>query len=235
MNQVERIMQFSTGHWISQMLYAFVKNEMGDAFDQQPKSAQAIASTCSLQSDATYRLLRALATIGILKQQDGEPETFELTETGNLLTRSHPMSQVDKVLLEAGYEHVLLWTHLAEYLQTGEMAPAKIFGLDNYFGLFESRPGHLEVFGKAMSSYTNDEVAMIMAMETLDFSGIEKMVDVGGAFGALLLAILDKQPHMKGILFDQPAVVERVQNTEQMETMGGIFSHRYRQTVMVIF
>ena len=64
------------------MLYVFVKNEMGDAFDQQPKSAQAIASTCSLQSDATYRLLRALATIGILKQQDGEPETDQADQPG---------------------------------------------------------------------------------------------------------------------------------------------------------
>ncbi|MCH8258449.1 MAG: hypothetical protein IIA75_11210 [Proteobacteria bacterium] len=60
-------------------------------------------------------------------------------------------------------------------------------------------------------------------METLDFSGIEKMVDVGGAFGALLLAILDKQPQMKGILFDQSAVVDRVKNTQQMETVGGDF------------
>lgn len=223
MDPVEQISQFSTGHWISQMLYAFVKNEMGDAFAHQPKSAQAIASTCSLQPDATYRLLRALATIGILKQQNGEQETFALTETGTFLTRSHPMTQVDKVLLEASYEHVLLWTHLSEHLQTGETAPAKIFGLDNYFGLFESRPGHLEVFSKAMSSYTHDEIAMISAMKTLDFSGIEKMVDVGGSFGELLLAILDKQPQMKGILFDQPAVVDQVQNTEQMEIVGGDF------------
>ena len=217
------------------MLFAFVKNDMGDAFDQQQKSAQAIASTCSLQPDATYRLLRALATIGILKQQEGEPETFELTETGNFLTRSHPMSLVDKVLLEVSYEHVLMWTHLAEYLKTGETAPAKIFGLDNYFDLFDSRPGHLEVFGKAMTGYTNEEIAMIMAMETLDFSGIETMVEVGGSFGALLLAILDKQPQMKGLLYDQPAVVDRVQNTDQMETVGVISSYRSRQTVTAIF
>ena len=64
---VEQIAQFSTGHWVSQMLYAFVKNEIGDAFGKHPKSAQAIASSCSLQPDATYRLLRALATIGILR------------------------------------------------------------------------------------------------------------------------------------------------------------------------
>jgi len=133
------------------------------------------------------------------------------------------MSMANKVLLEASSEHVQLWTHLSEYLRTGEHAPSKIFGLDNYFDLFESRPEHVEVFSKAMSCYTNDEILMIQAMETLDFSGIETLVDVGGAFGVMLLAILDKHPQMKGILFDQESVVASVESTKQMEVVAGDF------------
>ena len=74
-----------------------------------------------------------------------------------------------------------------------------------------------------MSCYTNDEVAMINAMPTLDFTGIEKMVDVGGAYGALLKAILGKHANMQGILFDQQAVVDRVTPSEQMVVQGGDF------------
>ncbi|MCJ8273169.1 MAG: hypothetical protein MJK04_27685, partial [Psychrosphaera sp.] len=73
-----------------------------------------------------------------------QQDHFELTELGSFLTSTHPMSMVDKVLLEASYEHVLMWTHLAEYLKTGEMAPSKVFGLDNYFGLFDVRPEHVD-------------------------------------------------------------------------------------------
>jgi len=223
MNPVEQIAQLSTGHWVSQMVYAFVKNNMPDAFEGKPQSAEAIATKCELRLDATYRLLRALSTIGILKQQEDSPEIFELTEVGGFLTQSHPLSMADKVLLEAGSEHVLMWTHLSEYLRTGEQAPSKIFGLDNYFDLFESRPGYVEIFSKAMSCYTNDEIQMIQGMETLDFSGIETMVDIGGAFGVNLLAILDKYPQMKGVLYDLDTVVKSVKSTKQMDVVGGDF------------
>lgn len=223
MNPVEQIAQYSTGHWISQMVHAFVKNEMADAFDGQVKSAAQIASRCGIEVQPTYRLLRALATLDIVTQQTDVEENFELTETGSFLTRSHPMSVADKVLLEASYEHVMMWTHLGEHLKTGELAPSKTFGLDNYFGLFETRPEHVEVFSKAMGSYTNDEIGMIMAMETLDLGGIEKMADVGGSYGDLLMAILDKHPQMQGVLFDQNAVVERVEATAQMAVKGGDF------------
>jgi len=223
MNPVEQIAQLSTGHWISQMVFAFVKNKMADAFGDEPQSAEAIAIKCKLRSDATYRLLRALSTIGILKQQEDTPEIFELTELGGFLTQSHPMSMANKVLLEAGSEHVQMWTHLSEYLRTGEHAPSKIFGLDNYFDLFDSRPEHVEVFSKAMSCYTNDEIQMIQAMKTLDFSGIETMVDIGGAFGVMLSAILDKNPKMKGVLFDLTSVTSSVESTKQMEVVAGDF------------
>ena len=223
MNPIEQISQLSTGHWVSQMVFAFVENNMADAFENKPQSAEIISTKCELRPDATYRLLRALATIGILKQQDAAPEIFELTELGSFLTQSHPMSMANKVLLEASFEHVQMWTHLSEYLRTGEHAPSKIFSIDNYFDLFETRPEHVEVFSKAMSCYTNDEIQMIQAMETLDFSGIETMVDVGGAFGVMLSAILEKHPKMKGILFDQASVVSSVESTKQMEVVAGDF------------
>ncbi len=223
MNPIEQIAQLSTGHWVSQMLYAFVKNNMPDAFEDKPQSAEFIAAKCALRAGDAFRLLRALATIGILKQHEESPETFELTELGGFLKQSHAMSMADKVLLEASPEHVQMWTHLAEYLKTGETAPSGVFGLDHYFALFESRPGYVDVFSKAMSCYTNDEIQMIQAMETLDFSGIETMVDVGGAFGVNLLAILHKHPQMKGILYDLESVASRVEGTEQMEVVAGDF------------
>ena len=40
-----------------------------------------------------------------------------------------------------------------------------------------------------------------------DFSGIQKLVDVGGGQGQLLAAILKQYPTMQGILFDAPPVV----------------------------
>jgi len=223
MNPVEQIMQLTTGHWISQMVFAFVENKMADAFENKAKTAEEIATKCGLEIDSTYRLLRALATVGIVKQDVQNHQLFELTETGTFLTQSHPMSMASKVLLEAGATHVQMWTHLSQYLKTGEHAPSKVFGLDNYFAIFESKPDYVDIFSNAMSSYTNDEVQMIHAMETLDFSGIKTMVDVGGSFGVLISAILEKNPEMKGTLFDLESVVSMVEATNQLEVIGGDF------------
>jgi len=221
MNAIEQIAQYSTGHWVSQMIYAFVKNGIGDAMEKQAASALNIAQLCELKTEPTYRLLRALAPLGIVFQD--ENDMFSLTDVGLFLTSKHPLSLVDKVLLEASYEHVLLWTHLAEFLKTEQAAPKKVFNLDSYFDLFEARPEHLDVFSKAMSSYTNDEIAMVMAMESLDLSNIHTLVDLGGSYGDLLKAILAKHTHIHGTLFDQKAVVEKVKKVQRLSIISGDF------------
>jgi len=223
MNPIEHVSQLALAHWNSQMVFAFAKCGMGDAFQGSRQAAGVIAERCGLQTDATFRLLRALATLGIVSQDTDDEQLFELTEAGELLTSDHPTSMVNKVLLEAGYEHVVMWTHLTEHLKTGVLAPKKVFDADNFWDLFESRAGYREVFSTAMSSYTSDEIQMILAMETLDLSGVGHLVDVGGSYGHLIGALLEKYPDMRATLFDMPDVVAAVTATDRMATVGGDF------------
>ena len=44
--------------------------------------------------------------------------------------------------------------------------------------------------------------------DAYDFSKFERLVDVGGGHGALLIAILTRHPTLRGVLHDLPAVVE---------------------------
>jgi len=220
MNPVEQIAQYATGHWVSQMFFTFVKHNMGDAFQQQSATAAQIAERTGVNEDNCYRLLRALAPLDIVKQDD---EQFTLTELGSFLTREHPMSLVNKVLLEASYEHVLLWTHLSDYMVSSTPAPKAIFELDNYFGLFEKRPKHLDVFAKAMGSYSQDEIAMIESMATLDLSELNTLVDLGGAYGDLLGFLLQCYPNLEGILFDQAAVIDNALPLDRMTKQAGNF------------
>ena len=53
-------------------------------------------------------------------------------------------------------------------------------------------------------------VAADAIVEAYDFSGIERLADVGGGHGLLLAAILRVNPHVQGVLFDRPEVVEHV-------------------------
>jgi len=61
-----------------------------------------------------------------------------------------------------------------------------------------------------------------------DFSGFGRLVDVGGSHGALLIAILKNNPELRGVLFDQPHVVEGAREPlktasllERCEIVGG--------------
>jgi hypothetical protein len=47
--------------------------------------------------------------------------------------------------------------------------------------------------------------------------------DIGGGRGHLLRAILDKAPSAKGVLFDQPHVVDQAEAAERMTRQGGDF------------
>ena len=67
-----------------------------------------------------------------------------------------------------------------------------------------------------MTSISNQSSSVIVA--TYDFSKIESIVDVGGENGMLLATILKANPHLKGILFDLPEVIERTRNSECLMT-----------------
>ena len=56
-----------------------------------------------------------------------------------------------------------------------------------------------------MVAFHGNETPAVAA--AYDFSGVRTVVDVGGATGNLLAAILERHPHLQGILFDLPHVV----------------------------
>lgn len=58
-----------------------------------------------------------------------------------------------------------------------------------------------------------------------DFSSFHYLVDVGGGDGSLLLAILTKHPHLLGVVFDRPSVVERTRAAIETRTAGGVSLH----------
>ncbi|HEY9514130.1 MAG TPA: methyltransferase, partial [Gemmatimonadaceae bacterium] len=67
-------------------------------------------------------------------------------------------------------------------------------------------------------------------VERYDFSGARTVVDVGGGHGILIAGILQANPHLQGILFDQPSVVAGAGRTleeagvaDRCECVGGDF------------
>ncbi len=175
-----------------------------DRLAEQPTSAQAVARASGAEPDATYRLMRALSSLGALREErDG---VFAMTEMGELLRSDAPASFAPLARFVGSRWGAAVFTDLKHSVLTGEGA----FRLQHGQSLFEWLAGEPEqqaLFARAMSTFSGIEAECILA--AYDFSGYRHIVDVGGGCGQLLQSILRATPGARGTLFDVPAVAEQ--------------------------
>jgi hypothetical protein len=91
-------------------------------------------------------------------------------------------------------------------VETGRNAYQILHGLESSFAYFEKHPDAARIFDDAMSA--NSALVGATAAKAFDFSGVSRVVDVGGGHGKVLASILEAYPNVRGVLFDLPRVVE---------------------------
>jgi hypothetical protein len=119
------------------------------------------------------------------------------------------------------------WGHLLHSVRTGETAFDHVHGA----GLFDYLAEHAEasaLFNQGMAG--NSPAHARLVARTYDFSSMTKVIDVGGGRGRLIATILAEHEHLRGILFDQPHVIESARETldeagvaDRCELVGGSF------------
>jgi hypothetical protein len=156
-----------------------------------------------MHAASLYRLMRALAEVGVLTEDDGN--RFALTATGQLLRSDVPGSFRAMAILLGRLWHHTAWASLAHSVRTGESAFIKIYGVP-HFEWLQTNSEEGAIFNEAMTSLTG--VAADAVTEAYDFSGLAKIADVGGGHGLFISKILKANPDMTGIVFDLPHVAE---------------------------
>ena len=68
-SDLQHALDLMTGRWRSQILHAGVKLGVFDAIGSSTHRANQLAETLALDPTNTYRLLRALASIGLLEEE----------------------------------------------------------------------------------------------------------------------------------------------------------------------
>jgi len=204
----QSVMDLLFGRWRSQILYAGVRLGVFDALGAGPKRADEVASELKLHGPHTYRLLRALASLGLLGED--RDRSFSLTASGEFLRADHPQSLRGIALLEEGPEHYAVWKHLCALVREGGADGfVREFGHPIFVHTVEA-PDYGAVFNDAMSSLSGAETAMVLeALATYDFSAISHVCDVGGGHGHLLCSLLAKHPHLRGTVYELPSVIEQ--------------------------
>jgi hypothetical protein len=76
----QQLDQMITGYWISQAIYAAAKFGIADHLKAGPKTVEELAGATSTDVGALYRLLRALASVGIFTE--GKPRQFSSNAPG---------------------------------------------------------------------------------------------------------------------------------------------------------
>jgi O-methyltransferase domain/Dimerisation domain len=196
-----------TGYWISQALYVAAKVGIADLLMAGPRSADDLAQVTKTHAPSLFRLLRALASVGVFAE-DGQGR-FSLTPLADCLRSDVPGSQRALAIM-CGEEHYRAWGELLYSVQTGKTAFDKVYGMP-VFDFLSKNPEQAKVFDAAMVGVHGRETAAML--DTYDFSGIGTLADIGGGNGSLLTTVLKKHPAMRGILYDLPGVTERARGS----------------------
>jgi hypothetical protein len=198
--------QLIMGFRVTQLIYVAAKLRLADRLEHGPQTPQQLAQAVGAEPRALHRLLRALASLGLFAET--AEGAFALTPLAQLLQTDVAGSLRSLALL---YGEEWLWSAYGGMLysvQTGRPAFEQTHG-QLLYDYLHHHPAAATLFNEAMSGYSGQEAAVILA--AYDFSGVSTVVDVGGGHGALLAALLHNHPHLSGMVFDLAPVVAGAQ------------------------
>src|SRR5215212_1270657 len=200
---VESMARLINSHRITGVLCAAARLGLADLIGNAAVPVLELAAVTGCQPNTLYRLLRALASLGVFEET--EEGDFRNTEGPRLLKRDAEPSLYGLACMTSRM-HLYAWPQLLESLRTGNPSFNKVFGS----GIFEYMADHSEAseaFDHAMAGYT--EVVADAVLDAYDFSPYEHVIDIGGGAGALLKKVLSRYPNARGSIYDLKHVVTR--------------------------
>jgi precorrin-6B methylase 2 len=161
-----------------------------------------------------YRLLRALASFGVVAER--APEHFVLTPFGRPLRKDAPNSEWAVIVFWAD----LLaenWSYMTECIRTGESA----FGImerEHVASRWSKDPNAGDIFRAVMGTAPAEDYMPIV--RTWDFSQYRTVADLGGGGGALLVAVLEAFPRLRGMLVDRKESIDQARSRFESEELA---------------
>jgi hypothetical protein len=202
-NKPSILVEMATGYFRSRALCAAVRLGIADFIGDDERTVDQLAVACQADKTALHRLLRALATFGIVSES--KPGAFVLTPLGAPLQKTAPNSAWAGVVFWAD----LLadsWSYLTECVRSGQsaFAIAQRDGISSRWSKDPEAPG---IFRAVMGTGPAEDFMPLA--RAWDFSSRHVVADLGGGGGSLMLAILSNYPTVRGMLVDRRESIER--------------------------
>lgn len=211
------LMQVALSHFTARCVHTIAALGVADHVGEAPRPVAAIAADAGVNADALQRILRLLAMHGLFRF---EPDGWVHTSASDLLRSNHPTSMR---AFAAMIGDDLNWSALADLergLKSGE-APAARLHPGGVWGYYADRPDLARQFDAAMTGKSHGDLALLL--QVLDLTGVKTIADIGGGRGHFLKAILDANPDLNGILFDQADVIAAASDYPRLKKVGGDF------------
>ncbi len=173
--------------------------------DGEPRPVEEIAAKVGAHAPSLYRVMRMLASFGVFREERGANSRSPRRRAAQDRRARHRMRCTAMMFGEEFSTRA--YEHITACLRTGTDGVSKAYGKPIWDVLAE-RPSQCETFQNAMTAST--AIAAEAIVEAYDFSGIERLADVGGGHGLLLASILRAYPNLHGVLFDRPEVIASV-------------------------
>jgi O-methyltransferase domain/Dimerisation domain len=178
-----------------QMMVAACRLQLPDLVADGPQTADELAASTGINAPSLRRLLRGLEVWGVLVETpDGR---FASTPLSDQFRSDKPgLRNLTIMLSEEGYQ---AWGDLIYSLSTGKPAYEHLYGKSHFDRLGED--SEMAAHFNAAMVESSTRVARTFAA-AYDFTGVRTVVDVGGGNGAVLVAVLQANPGVRGVLFD---------------------------------
>jgi hypothetical protein len=184
------------------VLSAAARLGVADALGDAERSASEVSKACQADASSMYRLLRAMAALGLLGETP--QQRFRLTEMGRPLRKDVPESSWAAVVFWADLL-ADFWSHLAECVRTGQNAQ-QVMDKAGIASRWSQDPGANAVFRAVMGTAPAENYAPIVDAWPFPAGGV--VADLGGGGGALIRAVLERHPKLRGMLVDREASIE---------------------------
>ena len=165
-----------------------------EALAEGPKSVEELAREVGADPDTLHRLLRALASDDVFFEE--EPGVFRNTDASDQLRHSG----------WGAFAHLFggaFYRAVDGLDASGRPAFPEIYDTD-FWSWLAAHPDERAVFDRAMEQGKDQRVERFDGVE---WRGNETVVDVGGGNGSLLVGLLQREPGLRGIVFDLPETV----------------------------
>jgi hypothetical protein len=181
----------------TRVIYVAAKLGIADRIGTDGASAEDVAQALDVNPGALYRVLRTLAGLGVLHQD--EEDRFFVTPFGETLRKHSPQSVCEYAI----YSHEVVYEAfrgITDCVRTGQPV------FDDLFKHLRANPELEAAFHSGMSNRGRLEARAIL--QAYPFPGPQTVVDVGGGNGAFLSAVVSSHPETSGILLDQASAID---------------------------